>query len=318
MTYEAVEVNHRNLIEVIEAVSVLKKDKATLENIAEYCDITKDSTEKALKMAGQLRFVEQSANVYIPVPPFSRLFTNANMKEKKAILKFKLLEHEPFTFFARLVLKGEDATKAIYKTKSVFNISGSTTILKNTFLDLGGFSGIFTETEKGVEARFEAESEMRSVFESIGGVLNEEAQIGDFIESQLNEFVSEYVENLKQKLVTAAKEFSSKPKACIKDTADVFEDFLKKMCADESVDITGAGGIIEIGDRLKSAGKITTKHQGFIYFIGQMRNAFKHTTDSEIGKSWKASTDLSFGTFLITLEAINSITLYVKRKECVL
>lgn len=317
MTYEVVEVNHRNLIEVIEAVHVLE-DKATLEKIAEYSDITKDSTEKALKMAMQLQFVEQSANLYIQVSPFARLFTNAKRKEKKAILKFKLLEHEPFKFFASLVLKGEEATKAISKTKNVFNISGSTTILKNTFLDLGVFSGIFAEHEKATEAIFEAEPEMRSAFEYIGSVLNEEIQVESFITSQLDESVSEYIENFKRRLVTAAIKFSSEPKACIKDTADVFEDFLKQICADESVDISGASGIIEVGDRLKSAGKITTKHQGFIYFIGQMRNAFQHNIDSEIGRSWRVSSDLSVETFLITLEAINSITLYVKRNEFLL
>lgn len=317
MTYEVVEVNHRNLIEVIEAVHVLE-GKASLEKIAEYSDIARDSAEKALKMAIQLDFVERSANFYIPVSPFARLFTNAKRKEKKAILKFKLLEHEPLKFFASLILKGEEATKAISKTKNVFNISGSTTILKNTFLDLGVFSGIFAEPEKGTEAIFEAEPEMRTAFEYIGTVLNEEIQVESFITSQLDESVSEYIQDFKPRLVTAAIKFNSEPRACIKDTADIFEDFLKKMCADESVNISGASGIIEVGDRLKRAGKITTKHQGFIYFIGQMRNAFKHNIDSEIGRSWNVTSDLSFEIFLIALEAINSITLYIKRNECLL
>lgn len=317
MTYVAVEVNHRSLIDVIEAVCVLE-NRATLEEIAEYSDITKDSAEKALKMAIQLKFVKQSANLYQPVPPFARLFTNAKTNEKKAILKFRLMEYEPFKLFASLILKGEDVTRAAFKTIKVYNITGSTTILKNTFLDLGIFSRIFAETEKGFEAVFDAEPEIRSIFESIGSTLNEEAQVENFISTQLDETVFEYIGDFKSRLVTAGIEFGSNPKSCVKDTADVFEDFLKKLCSDESVDLSGATGIIEIGNKLKSAGKITKKHQGFIYFVGQMRNAFKHTTDTEINRSWRASSDLSLEIFLVALTAMNSIFLYVKRDECIL
>ena len=317
MTYEAVEVSHRSLIDVIEAVCALE-NRATLEKIAEYSDITKDSAGKALKMAMQLQLVKYEQNLYVPVRPFARLIADAKQNEKKAILKFKLMEHEPFKFFAMLILKGEDPTRAALKTKNVYNITGSTTILKNTFLDLGIFSRVFAETEKGVEAIFDAEPEIRSTFESIDSTLNERTQVENFIASQLDEAVSDYIKDLNKRLITAGIKFSSDPESCIKGTADVFEDFLKKICSDESVDISNATGIIQIGDKLKSAGKITTKHQGFIHFIGQMRNAFKHTRDIEIDGSWKASSDLSLEIFLVTLTAMNSIFLYVKRNECIL
>lgn len=317
MTYRVVEVNHRNLIDVIEAVYVLE-DKAILDKIMEYSDITQDSANKALIMAIQLQFVKKSEDRYESVLPFARLLTNAKITEKKNILKFKLMEHEPFSFFARLILKGEDVTRAASKTKSVFSIKGSTTILKNTFLDLGIFSRIFAETDKGVEASLDSEPDIRNLFESISAILNDETQMLSFIESQLDQSVSEYIEEFKKRLIAAGIKFGSNPKICVKDASDIFEDFLKKLCSDESIDITRATGIIEVGDKLKSGGKVTSKHQGFIYFIGQMRNAFKHNTDSEIGRSWKASSELSLELFLLTLTAMNSIFLYINRNECIL
>jgi len=317
MTYEAVEVNHRSFIDVIEAVCVLDS-RATLDIIAEYSDIANDSAQKALKMAMQLGFVQQESTLFKPIHPFARLFTDAKTNEKKAILKFKLMEYEPFKFFANLILKGQDETRASCKTQMVYNFSGSPMILRNTFLDLGIFSRIFVEKETGIETVFDAEPDIRNIFESISNTLNEEAQVENFISTQLDEDVLEYVRSFIDRLKTAALRISSNSKSCVKDTADVFEDFLKKICSEESVDITGANGIIEVGNRLKSASKITSKHQGFINFIGHMRNAFKHTTDSEINATWDVSSDLPLNLFLVTLTAMNSIFLCIKRTEYIL
>lgn len=317
MSYEAVEVNHRNLLDVVEAVCVL--NKATVDEIVQYADTTTDSAEKALKMAMQLKLLKFKSNTYKPELPFARLLTNARINEKKPILKFRLMEYKPFKFFTELILKGEDETRAASKTKTVFNIDGSRTILKNTLLDLGTFSGIFVDTENGIEVVFKTENELINVFNSIENTINDETQIGGFIANQLDDIVVEYIKDFTERLVSAGTKFSSASISCIKETADVFEDFLKKLCSDENVDISRATGIIQIGDRLKADDKITTKHQGFIYFIGQMRNAFKHTTDTEIGgRSWHASSDLGLETFLITLTAMNSILLYLKRQDCLL
>jgi len=317
MSYEAVEVNHRNLLDVVEAVCVLGNG-ATVDEIVQYADTTTDSAEKALKMAMQLELVIFESDSYKPDLPFARLLTNARINEKKPILKFRLMEYKPFKFFTELILKGEDETRAASKTKTVFDINGSRTILKNTFLDLGTFSGIFIETEKGTEAVFKTENELITVFNSIENTINDETQIGSFVTNQLDDIVAEYIKDLTERLVSAGTKFSSAPISCVKETADVFEDFLKKLCSDENVDISRATGIIRIGDKLKSDGKVTTKHQGFIHFIGQMRNAFKHTLDTEVGRSWQASSDLGLEVFLITLTAMNSILLYVKRQDCLL
>ncbi|GAJ23490.1 unnamed protein product, partial [marine sediment metagenome] len=64
--------------------------------------------------------------------------------------------------------------------------------------------------------------------------------------------------------------------------------------------------------------KITTKHQGYIAFIGKIRNAFKHTTDVEINASWISSRELTFIYFLSILAAINSIYLYIKKNQYIL
>ena len=317
ITYEAVEVNHRNLLDIVEAVNVLE-DRATLPEIVQYSDIDTDSAEKALKMAIQLMLVKNDGGVYKPERPFARLLSNAKTTDKKAILKFILMQYEPFKFFFGLILRGEDITRATIKTKTVFNITGSTTILKNTFLELGSFSQVFTEADRGIEPIFKEEPEIVEVFKSIQNTLNDEVQIETYIANQLDTAVVEYLGDLKERLVTAGMKFGSEPISCIKETADVFEDFLKKIANDESVDISRARGFIEIGDRLKSDEKIATKHLGFINFVGHMRNAFTHTTDSEVNQSWQVSSDLPLEVFLVTLTAINSIFLFIRRQECIL
>jgi hypothetical protein len=314
-TYEAVEANHRNLLDVVEAVFELDKE-ATLEQVLEYSDISKDSAEKALKMAIQLELVKLENGKYKAELPFARLITNAKRIEKKAILKFRLMEYPPFKFFVSLILRNEDATRAASKTKTRFSISGSTTILKNTFLDLGSFARVFDETEQGITMIIKEQPEIISVFETIGNILNDETQIEGFVNNQLDDSAIEFLGDLKDRLISAGSKFPSDQIACIKETADVFEDFLKKIASDASINISDTNGLIEVGNRLKGNSKIASKHQGFINFVGQMRNAFKHTTDSEVGKSWNVSSDLSLEVFLVTLSAINSIVLYYKREEC--
>ncbi len=316
--YEAVEVNHRNLLDVVEAVIVLR-DRATLPEIVQYSDIDSDTAEKALKMAMQLKLVKNDGGLYKATLPFARLLSNAKANDKKAILKFLLMQYKPFKFFFGLILRGEDVTRATIKTKTVFNVTGSITILKNTLLELGSFSQVFAETERGVEPIFKEQPEILNVFKSIQNTLNDEAQIEAYVANQLDDAVVQYLGDLKEKLISAGMKFESAPISCIKETADVFEDFLKKCANDESVNITRTRGFIEIGNRLKSAGKITKKQLGFIQFVGQMRNAFKHTTDTEINnQSWDVSSDLPIEVFLVTLTAINSIFLFIRRQECIL
>ena len=317
LTYEAVEVNYRNLIDVIEAVYVLK-EKAIIEKISAFVDITEEIASKSLKMAIQLKFLLKKNDHYEPILPYARLLSNAHMKEKKAVLKFKLIEFEPFKFFTLSILKGENVTRSAHKTKQAFNISGSATILAHTFVDLGLFSNVFNNTESGIEAVFKAESELLAIFESIGSTINDETQIESFIESQLDSSVSNYIRDYKARLVTSGQIISTEPENSIKTGADVFEDFIKKIATEESIDLTGANGIIPVGDRLKSNDKITSKHQGYISFIGKIRNAFKHTTDVEISASWVASRELTFIYFLTILAAINSIYLYIKKEEYIL
>jgi hypothetical protein len=316
-TYEAVEVNYRNLLDIVEAVCVLR-ERANLSEIVQYSDTATDSAEKALKMAIQLKLVKLDGTIYKPELPFARLLTNARINEKKAILKFRLMEYEPFKFFVSLILRGEDITRAALKTKTAFNITGSTTILKNSLLDLGIFSRVFIEGETGIEPLFKEEPDIINVFSSIENTINDQTQIESFVTNQLDDAVIDYIGDLKERLVSAGAKFSSEPKSCIMETADVFEDFLKKCAQDESVNISRARGFIEIGNKLRSSGKITKKHQGFIYFVGQMRNAFKHTLDSEVNKSWQVSDDLPLEVFLVTLTSINSIFFFIKRQDCIL
>ncbi|MHA1410477.1 MAG: hypothetical protein ACTSQY_09285 [Candidatus Odinarchaeia archaeon] len=317
MTYEAVEVNYRNLIDIIEAVYVLE-DRAILENITSYADITEEIATKSLKMAIQLKFLEKRNDHYVPIIPYARLLTNAKMKGKKAILKFKLMEFQPFKFFTMAILKGENVTRAAYKTKQAFEISGSATILAHTFLDLGIFVDVFINTDSGIEAVFKSESELLTIFESIGTTINEESEVESFIGTQLDSAVSDYIDEFKSRLVTSGQIINSNPENSIKTAADVFEDFLKKIATEEGVDLTGANGIILVGDRLKTNNKITTKHLGYISFIGKIRNAFKHTTDVEINASWISSRELTFIYFLTVLAAINSIYLFIKKNEYIL
>ncbi|GAJ12883.1 unnamed protein product, partial [marine sediment metagenome] len=233
------------------------KDNATLENITSYADITEDIATKSLIMATQLQFLEKTNDHYEPILPYARLLSNAHIKEKKALLKFRLMEFQPFKFFTMAILRGENVTRAAYKTKQVFEISGSATILSQTFLNLGLFSDVFINTETGIEAIFKAESEFLAIFESIGTTINEETQIESFIETQLASGVSDYIRDLKSRLVTSGQIVNSNPENSIKAGADVFEDFLKKIATEEGVDLAGTNGIMQVGDRLKSNDKIT-------------------------------------------------------------
>jgi hypothetical protein len=308
---EIVEVNSRSLIDVIESIYLLR-DKTTKENITSYCDISDKTAENSLLFAIELKLIQIDADKYVSISPLNRIITNAKKNDRKNIFKFLLLEYPPFLFFIEQIERNEDPTQAAIKTKTVFSMTGSATILKNSFIELGLYSKILNDTDGGYTVIHNEDTDFNLIFESITKTLMNDEQAGEYISSLFDARILDYISEYKSRLITSSSKFESDRKTSILESADIFEDYLKKITSDLGISLKKINGIIEIGNELKRNDKICNKHLGYITYIGQIRNALKHTTDTEIGRSWEISDDLPLNVFLTTIQAINSITLYVK------
>lgn len=307
MVYKAVEVYHKNLLNVIEAICILNSN-ANVENIEKYSDITENATKDAIHLAEKMDLIELNGTVYQPKNSYSNLLSNASHADKKNILKFILYEHEPFYYFAKLIKNGENATRAAHKTQQVFGIIGSQAIVMNTFVELGKFSNIFNEDDAGnISVNLNMEPEIKTIFESIHATLEDRAQIDIFIENYLDPEALKFIEDYKERLIQTALNFVANPKHAIRDLGDIFEDFIKKVCSDRTIDYSGTSGISSVGALLATNNLVKTKHRGYFEFLTHMRNAATHNRDAEIDGSWDMTSDTSFNVFLVILSAINSI-----------
>ena len=98
----------------------------------------------------------------------------------------------------------------------------------------------------------------------------------------------------------------------ILQSANTFEDFLRKVGDVRGIDLSSAHGIVQIGQSLRTYNVISAKHLGIIQMIGQIRNASDHGGDPNEGnRRWVVSRTAAHLMLSAMLVSIKSIVSYI-------
>lgn len=292
MSYNIVLTTAEDVVSVVDAV-VAKGSCAQKQYITEFTGIaTEDQVDKALQMAIQLGLLKYSqVSGCYDVDSFLavKLVSSATDDQKAVFMRLTLEQYEPYKTFKQRYEFTKILDSACRQTKVLHSMSSNERDIKNTLISIATYAkalksegaNLYSFSEEGNLASFiESSLEMSSV---------SDASLRSYWGEPLCAFVNNA--NVFQPLSQAfqkARANTIDARSVIVHSANAFESFLADYANHHNVSLAGKNGILQKKDALVA--HLSKKHRGMIEYIGQVRNAADHGSDSdENGLTWTVS-----------------------------
>ena len=292
MSYNIVLTTAEDVVSVVDAV-VAKGSCAQKQYITEFTGIaTEDQVDKALQMAIQLGLLKYSqVSGCYDVDSFLavKLVSSATDDQKAVFMRLALEQYEPYKTFKQRYEFTKILDSACRQTKVLHSMSSNERDIKNTLISIATYAkalksegaNLYSFSEEGNLASFiESSLEMSSV---------SDASLRSYWGEPLCAFVNNA--NVFQPLSQAfqkARANTIDARSVIVHSANAFESFLADYANHHNVSLAGKNGILQKKDALVA--HLSKKHRGMIEYIGQVRNAADHGSDSdENGSTWTVS-----------------------------
>lgn len=310
--------------QVVQAVEAayLFREQASLENIARFMGLDFTNTyqrqqvEHSLFAARELRLLtpNPNSNAYtfsLLVP----LMVKAKEEDKRIIFRVHLNQFPPFRLFLERLLTGILPQEATRQACAVYNTFASDySVAWRAFESWGTYAGVLTRAQTGRYVPT-IENELHSLRQTLDTLSAQEQEIREYILNHLGSDAYHFIEGqVRDNLITAMTSFVNENPvdSIILQSANTFEDFLRKVGETRGINLNNAHGIIQLGNSLRSAGAISVKHLGIIQMIGQIRNASDHGGDPNEGnRRWNISRTSALLMLDVMLMSIRSIVSYV-------
>lgn len=244
-----------------------------------------------------------------------------NDELKINIMRKFIQEFNPFLMFVQYHLSGEDLEQAARKVYTIYKFEGKDSLfLKELFISWGTATGIFEMTANGLALQETISSEMTQVTD-VDFSLDNEMAIRMYIANILGENAFVTCDSAEiEEFVNAYKKREDDPRGAIECAGRAFEDFLRKIAINVSVDVSGKNGISQVINALynhkDSSGvldnKIHSKHMSIGTAIGDIRNMAGHSLEARTLERWRLTSHGAKMYIELVLSAIKSISEYVQ------
>lgn len=288
--YAIVPTTAENIIGAVDACNQFAEG-AEEEFLALFLDIPLDQAKNALTMAQQLHLCTTAHGKYLKDGPFSSYLITSDEKQRAAIFRMVLEQYVPFqTFKNRLRITGL-APKAAEQTKIVYSLTSHRDEISNTCTNLGQYCGSLLYEGAGLYRVADNDLNIPELLKLVSDLETAKQYVYSKIGSTAADFCNP-VDVLEQ-LSISIHQLGKDKRSPVVHAANAVESFLVQIAAKHGVNITGATGINSKADRLKNANHLNIKLYNITKYLGHLRNAADHGTDTDIGAIWKISEDCS-------------------------
>jgi hypothetical protein len=282
------------VVVVVDAV-VIHQRPTPIEFVAEFSDLSKDQAERALKLAVDLALLLENSGNYEVHSPLCRLIATPDQMKKAALLRIMLNSYEPFILFRERLVATDTPATAAQQTKIVLDLDAHREDIKDTLISLGTYSHALI-TEGGGHYHLYSGTSDNSL-EVLADACNDATAAESRIREQLGPdavaLVSreEVILPLTNALIRAR---TSDPRGAVVSAGNAVESYLNALALRLTVSLSGATGINGKLDKFTTANQMPKKLAQVGKYIGNVRNAADHGTDSDVGASWaiRSSTGL--------------------------
>lgn len=286
------------VVSVVEAVFV-RKERVSVEFVAEFVDLPRDRTDAALKLATDIGFLKYDSDTdcYSVDNPLCPFVATPDASQKSAVLRILLESYLPFiTFRLRLIASGSASTSA-WQTKVGLDLAAHRDEIKDTLLSLGTYSNALIDRAAGQYTPSEFPFQ-NPLMELVRGCEIETAA-ENVIRQRLGVVSANDLsrESIILPLANALKyAVLDEPRTAVMHAAGAVEFYLDMMGSQLGVSLAGAHGI---GQKISKFDRaiLPTKVADMGRYLNSIRNAAAHgSNDPDINAPWniRKSTGLEY------------------------
>ena len=307
--YKIPEVTAPVIMETMEGVCL--KSGMNVEEATHYINKSKVYAQRSLTVTEQLGITEFNDLKYHATSE-ARIITRANKDQWPIIFRKFLQRYNPFILFVSLVGKGNSISDAARKIKVIYNIDANADIIACSLVNWGEYSGILKRDKGKIILLIETENLTAEYIHELLEAMEHDVKARVFIANKLGEDVFGYMKQDEiDLLVKAIREHLSEPKHAIDISGQSFEDFLRRIAIDKSLDVISCTGIQQLADTLVGPKFITSKHHEICKAINSFRIAAGHNKDRTSMEKWELNPDAAIECILLILTATRSIHHYI-------
>ena len=298
------------IMEIVEGVCYKNVGLDTNE-AAEYIKKSKTYASRALTASIQLGIIKAVDSRFIASSE-AKDVSRANKQQWPVIFRKFIQRYNPFILFVSLIGKGNSPEDAARKIKVIYGIDASIKIIANTLLGWGEYSQILKREKGKVELQIETDKLSAEYIRELLEAMEHDVKARVYIAGKLGEDVFGYMQQDElDLLVKAIREHQSDPRDAMDDCGKAFEDFLRRLGDEKSVNVSSRTGIQQLADAIIGKKLITVKHLEICKAINSFRIAAGHNKDKTSMEKWELNPDAAIECILLLLTTIRSIHNYV-------
>jgi hypothetical protein len=314
MALDIPEASPQNIVSAVDYV--MMEPKADAAACAQFADISTNHATNALAAAELLGFIKaKSGGGFSPQGWTTELFAGGSIDQKRQIFRMHLERFEPFAYVRLRMLQGFDVLQACREAKDRFDLTPAPAVIRDAFTGWGVFARSFVGDPPSPDTSSGIDSPLAAVIDPI---LDAGATAQEFVSDALTPAL--YValdQGVRDKLLLGVMRFLNREEARSvgQPLGIAFEDFLRGIAEQHSVDVSTKTGIGQVGDELRSHSKVTRRHLGLIQAIGSIRIAVEHGIDSDEGAAWQITAQGQRLLISAIMLAVKSISAYNARGD---
>lgn len=318
MPLEVFPTTAEHLIGATEAV-LLKATGCNDAFVARFIDVPEENARNALQMAVQLGLVEYDpGSGYGPRRPFAVYLVTASDVQRAAILRLVLEDYEPFRLFkARLDVLGL-APAAAEQVKQLLGLPRHRDEIKDALINLGTYAQSLRSEGAGLFRVAEFDPRRADFLQIVAEVIADRAAAEVAVRRRMGPEAAGWVNEgeVLSPLVTAYQKAAdrSDPRSPVLYSGNAVESFLSQVGTHFGLTLAGVPGINAKVDRLVQAGHLRTKQSFVLKYLGHVRNAADHGTDTDIGSTWDISPETASEHVHVAMSAIRSVVLSINNR----
>ncbi|MEG1875460.1 MAG: hypothetical protein RR185_07800 [Angelakisella sp.] len=312
MRYNIVLTTAEDIVAVVDAI-VAKGNTAQKDFILDFTGIaTEAQVDKALEMSHELKMIDEdiTSGTYKASSILARqLVTAENDNQKAAIMRIIFEQYQPFITFKSRYAFTHSIEQSCRQLKILYQMESNERDIRSTIISIATYAKALKSEGANLYC-FPVESTgeyLEAIDESITSTTWREMTVRQYLGDDTCQAVS--FENVLNPLIDAFCKTKSEPidsKAVVMYAGSAFESFLEEYALKKGISLQGKTGIISKRDALSQS--LSKKHRGIIEYIGQIRNAADHGSDSlENGLVWSVSKETAIIYPLVVATAIKAI-----------
>ena len=267
--------------------AVVSLGEGEVATISAFTDLPQPTVEAALKLATDLELLTENGTKFTSASPLCKLLRTPQDREKVAILRVMIESYEPFLIFREELEATNDVTVAAKRTKAKLDLTCHREQVKETLLSLATYSGALISGH-GTNYRGDA-SGIWALLNELAAGSKENAGATETIQGELgrdavgkvdhDQVIGHLADGLRHAAAGSGRE-------AVLQGGIAVENFLTLVSAHHGTNIANAHGINAKMSRLVQAGHYPKKLENVCKYLGDVRNAADHGSDSQIGAPW--------------------------------